>query len=58
MGLVKLKNPSVVDDLLCQVQLGHLQDYYGLELNAIEEKVFRAKFAFENLENKLIRGVR
>lgn len=58
LGLIKIKNPSIVDDLFCQSNLGHLQDFYSLELNSIEEKIFRAKFVMESLENKLIKGVR
>ena len=57
LGLVKLKNPKIIDDLYTLIQPAHLEDYYSLDLNALEQSIFRAKFLSENLENKLIKGV-
>ena len=58
MGLIKLKNVNIIDELYTDCKIAHLQDYFGLQLSSIEEKIFRAKFVAENLENKLIKGVK
>ena len=57
MGLVKFKSPKIIDELYAQIQPAHLMDYYSLDLNLLEQSIFRAKFLSENLENKLIKGV-
>lgn len=58
MGLVKLKNANIIDELYYESKLAHLEEYFSLELSVGEEKLFRAKFVAENLENKLIKGVK
>ncbi len=57
LGLVKFKNPCIIDELYTNVQPAHLMDYYSLELSPKEQDIFRAKYIYENLDNKLIKGV-
>ena len=57
LGLVKFKNPCIIDELYTNVQPAHLMDYYSLELTPKEQDIFRAKYIYENLDNKLIKGV-
>ncbi len=57
LGLVKFKNPSIIDELYTNIEPAHLMDYYSLELSPKEQGIFRAKYIYENLENKLIKGV-
>ena len=57
LGLFKFKNPKIIDELYTTIQPAHLMDYYSLDLNPMEQNIFRAKFLSENLENKLIKGV-
>ena len=57
LGLVKFKNPCIIDELYTNVQHAHLMDYYSLELTPKEQDIFRAKYIYENLDNKLIKGV-
>ena len=58
LGIIKIKNASIIDELYIASQQAHLQDYFSLELNKKEEDIFRAKFVCESLENKFIKGVR
>lgn len=57
LGLVKFKNPKIIDELYTTIQPAHLMDYYSLDLSPLEQSIFRAKYLSENLENKLIKGV-
>lgn len=56
-GLIKFKNPKIIDELYTSIQSAHLMDYYSLELSPKEQDIFRAKFVCENLENRLVKGV-
>ena len=58
LNLFKFRNASIIDELYTTVQPAHLMDYYNLDLSLKEQDIFRAKFVSENLENKLIKGVR
>jgi protein arginine kinase len=58
LDLIKLKNPSVIDELYTSIFPAHLMYNYALELSEEEQKIFRAKYVCENLENKIIKGAR
>lgn len=53
-GLIKLKNPSLLDKLYDEIQPAHLMNYFELEMSPKERDVFRAKYVRESLRNKLV----
>ncbi len=57
LGLVKFKQPEIIDELYTTIQPAHLMEFYSLDMNTKEQDVFRAKFVGENLEGKLVKGV-